>query len=266
MLCDFHTHTHWSYDSEENIDNSIHSAISMGMRHMAITDHHDFDLDDCVFEQKDPRAYYNDIYAHALKYSSQIDISVGIELGIDACQRERLYKFTSSAPFDFIIGSIHGVEGLDPYYDNYWEGISTHEGMIKYFDAILEGMEAFDDFDVLGHIDYAIRYARVQSEKNYDYDEYADRLDAILKKVISMGKGIEINTAGLRKGLNTTNPSEQIIRKYREFGGKIITVGSDAHFSKDVGADFEAAGEILKRCGFTEYCIFKKREAIFLPL
>ncbi len=266
MICDFHLHTKMSYDSEADIDDVINTAISKGMKYMAVTDHHDFDLDDCVFEQKNPKAYYDTIYSFKEKYSSKINLSVGIELGVEACQSKRLYEFTSQCPFDFIIGSIHGVDGLDPYYDNYWNGLTTKQGMEKYFDAIIDSLNVFDDFDVFGHIDYAIRYARDENEKHYHYSDFGDRLDTILKKIISMEKGIEINTGGLRKGLTTTNPSEEIIKKYREYGGKIITVGSDAHTPADIGADFDTAEEILLRCGFDEYCVFEKRQPTFIKL
>lgn len=266
MICDFHLHTKMSYDSDADIDEVICTAISKGMKYISITDHHDFELDGGVFEQKNPKEYYDTIYSFKKKYSEKINISVGIELGVEACQAKRLYSFTSQFPFDFIIGSIHGVDGLDPYYDNYWKGLTTKEGMEKYFDAIINSLNVYDDFDVLGHIDYAIRYALHESEKHYSYHDFRDRLDTILNKIISMGKGIEINTGGLRKGLSTTNPCEEIIKKYREYGGKIITVGSDAHTASDIGADFTTAREILLRCGFSEYCIFEKRQPVFIKL
>lgn len=266
MICDFHLHTKMSYDSDADIDEVICTAISKGMKYMAVTDHHDFDLDNGVFEQKNPKAYYDAIHSYKEKYRDKIKVSVGIELGVEACQAKRLYEFTSKCPFDFIIGSIHSVDGLDPYYDNYWEGLTTKKGMEKYFDAIIESLNVYDDFDVFGHIDYAIRYAGNESEKQYCYSDFGDRLDSILHKLISLGKGIEINTGGLRKGLKTTNPCEEIIKKYREYGGKIITVGSDAHTPSDIGADFDTAREILLKCGFNEYCVFEKRQPIFIKL
>lgn len=266
MICDFHLHTKMSYDSDADIDEVICAAVSKGMKHMAITDHHDFDLDNGVFEQKNPREYYDTIYGYKEKYSDKINISVGIELGVEACQAKRLYDFTSRCPFDFIIGSIHCVDGIDPYYSDFWNGLTVKEGMEKYFDAIIESLNVYDNFDVFGHLDYIVRYVLSESEKLYSYHDFKDRLDTILHKIISMGKGIEINTGSLRRGLNTTNPSEEIIQKYREYGGKIITVGSDSHNASDIGAGFSAAREILLRCGFSEYCIFEKRQPVFIKL
>lgn len=266
MLCDFHLHTKMSYDSEADIDEVICTAISKGMKYMAVTDHHDFDLDDGVFEQKNPKEYFNTIYGFKEKYSDKINVSVGIELGVEACQAKRLYEFTSMCPFDFIIGSIHGVDGLDPYYDSYWKGLTAREGVEKYLDAIIDSLKVYDNFDVFGHIDYVIRYVADEANRQYSYSDYQDRLDTILHRIISMEKGIEINTGGLRKGLHSTNPCEEVIKKYREYGGKIITVGSDAHTPADIGADFDTAKEILLRCGFREYCVFEKRKPIFIKL
>lgn len=265
MLCDYHVHTHLSYDSQADIDSVITSAINKGMKYMAITDHHDFDLDDHVFELS-PDAYYDTLLPYRDKYKDEINLSIGIELGIDAGNSRRLYDFIKKRPFDFVIGSVHGVDGLDPYYENYWNGLTTEEGMRKYFSAIADSLKVYDDFDVLGHIDYAIRYARRGNEQVYSYDTYGDILDFILKTVISMGKGIEINTGGLRKGLKSTNPSVEVIKRYREYGGEIITVGSDAHVPQDIGADFDCARQILLKCGFTKYCVFEKRKPVFLPL
>lgn len=263
MICDFHVHTGLSYDSNADINEVILSAAKKNMEYLAITDHHDFSIEFGAFEQ-DPIQYYNTINAYRNRYKKDITVAVGIELGIEACHSEKLYDFVSKCDFDFVIGSIHGVNGLDPYYDNYWEGKTTAEGMNKYFNALLDSLEKFDNFDVVGHIDYAIRYARKPEEKNYSYDEYGEILDKILKKIIQMGKGIEINTGGLRKGLTTSNPSESIIKRYYELGGRIITVGSDAHTPTDIGADFDIAKEILMRCGFTGYYVFLKRKPVFI--
>ena len=86
---------------------------------------------------------------------------------------------------------------------------------------------------MLGHIDYVVRYGRKRAEE-YSYDEFADEIDAVLKKVLQMGKGIELNTGGFKYGLGFCNPHPDIIRRYRELGGEIITVGADAHCPEHV--------------------------------
>ena len=98
---------------------------------------------------------------------------------------------------------------------------------MEYFESILENISAYDGFDVYGHIDYVVRYGPNRN-REYSYGRYKDILDEILKKLISMGKGIELNTGGYHYGLGEPNPCTAVIRRYRELGGEIITIGADA--------------------------------------
>ena len=104
------------------------------------------------------------------------------------------------------------------------------------------------------------------TNKFYSYEAYGDVLDAILKKLIEMGKGIEINTGGFKYGLGHPNPCEDILRHYRSFGGEIITIGSDAHEPKHVAFDFAKVPAILREAGFTHYTVFEKRQPRFVAL
>ena len=136
---------------------------------------------------------------------------------------------------------------------------------MEYFESILENMEAFTDFDVYGHIDYIVRY-NPNRKDNYSFSAYQDILDEILKKIIFLGKGIELNTGGFKYGLGHPNPHEDILKRYRELGGEIITTGSDAHVTDYLGYEFAKAYEILKKVGFSYYTIFKGRKPEFLRL
>lgn len=88
-------------------------------------------------------------------------------------------------------------------------------------------------------------------------DEYLDELTPVLKNVIQKGKGIEINTSGLRQEVGRAMPSLSILKLYRQLGGEIITVGSDAHTVKDVAAGFSEAAELLETAGFSAYATFQ---------
>ena len=118
-----------------------------------------------------------------------------------------------------------------------------------------------------GHLDYAIRYAP-NGPHTYEYSEYQDVLDEILKTIISKGKGIEINTSNLREGLTFTNPTADVVKRYKELGGEIITVGSDSHQqdSAGVGCGFNVARQILLSAGFKHYNVFSNRTPIALNL
>ncbi len=261
MICDFHVHTRISKDSEADIDEVINAAIDKNMSHLAITDHHDIDYEDGTFEI-DPFEYFKIISEYKDKYKNKINLQVGIEMGLEASKASRVKEFLKLVDFDFVIGSSHVANGLDPYLEEFWQGRSTKEGMDVYFLSIIENLKIFNEFDVYGHLDYAVRYS---VDKCYKYNDCADYIDEALENIINMGKGIEINTGGLRKGAKT-NPMEEVIRRYKELGGEIITVGSDAHFSKDVGAGFDIARQILLDSGFKYYSVFEGRKAKFLCL
>lgn len=117
-------------------------------------------------------------------------------------------------------------------------------------------LSASDLYDCLGHIDLIKRYA-YRNKVPFDMDKYLDELTPVLKNVIQKGKGIEINTSGLRQEVGQAMPSLAILKLYRQLGGEIITVGSDAHTVKDVAAGFSEAAELLETAGFSAYATFR---------
>ncbi len=266
MLCDFHIHTCMSADSKADIDRVIQTAIQLGMTYLCITDHHDIDYKDGELNfLLDSRQYYQTLLKYQEKYRKEINLLIGVELGLQPHIKKEADEFLSSVPFDFVIGSSHVINGIDRYYEPIWKKYSTEQVMQMYFENIASNLEVHNNFDVYGHLDYTIQYAR-EKDKEYSYTKYKDIIDNILKKIIKMGKGIEINSSGLRKGLRSTLPCFEIIKQYHKMGGEIITVGSDAHIPEDVGADFEKVKELLIEAGFRHYNIFRKRKPVDILL
>ena len=118
------------------------------------------------------------------------------------------------------------------------------------------------NFDVYGHLDYVVRYGS-EPGKAYDFERHGELFDEILKTLIEKEKGIELNTGGIKKGMKEFHPCMKILKRYRELGGEIITIGSDAHKPENVGEYFERAAQVLKECGFEYYCVFEKRSPEF---
>lgn len=266
MISDFHIHTRFSGDSEADVDKVIQSAIRKGMKYMAITDHNDFEFENGMFEL-DTEIYFEFMTRKKSEYKNDIHISVGIECGLEPKFCDRINKLISSYDFDFVIGSSHVINGRDPYYKEYFENRSVHDAMVEYLLSISENIDMFDNFDVYGHLDYMMRYAPISAEeKRYEYAEYAEHFDTILDKLIKKGKGIEINTSPLKSGLYDTNPNLQVLKRYAELGGKIITVGSDAHQPAHIGHSFEVAEKMLTDAGFTHFNVFNNRKCINIPL
>ena len=261
MLADFHIHTCFSGDSEANVDAVIQSAISKGMKHMAITDHNDFEFENGKFEL-DIEKYFEYMSKKKIEYKDQITLSIGIECGLEPRFADRIEKLLSSYDFDFVIGSSHVINGRDPYYKEYFEDRPVHDAMVEYLESIIENIQIFNNFDVYGHLDYMMRYAPVSpEEKRYNYNEYGELFDKILNTLISKDKGIEINTSPLRSELADTNPNIQVIKRYKELGGQIITIGSDSHKPEDVGANFDDAKKLLLDADFSHFNIFSGRKA-----
>ncbi len=266
MISDFHMHSKFSGDSEADPDEIISTAISKGMNCICFTDHLDLDYPepDCDFDL-DVDSYYDNINILRENYSDRLDIRIGIETGLEPHLAKRLDEKINRHDFDFIIGSSHIVNGMDPYYKSFFDTRTNKEAYTEYFTSILECLETCHNFDVYGHLDYVIRYTPYKDQKFY-YSDYSDMIDEILKRLIASGKGIEINTGGYAAGLNAPNPSPDIIKRYKELGGEIITVGSDAHTTDRIGADFDKAEAVLKECGFKYYTVFKNRKPQFIPL
>ena len=265
-LWDTHMHSQFSGDSNSPLDSMINASIERGLAGICFTDHLDIDYpDDPDLFLLDLPNYYASVMANQKMYAGRLPVLFGIELGLQPHLAALHQDILSQYPFDFVIGSSHVVHGMDPYFPKFYEGRDEKAAYREYFESILENLDAFHDFDVYGHIDYVVRYGPTKNE-NYDWTEYEEIINEILKKLIQLGKGIEINTGGFKYGLGHPNPTEAIIRRYKELGGEIITLGADAHSTEHVGFDFEKLPHILKNAGFEYYTVFRQRKPEFLKL
>lgn len=267
VRADFHMHTEFSGDSEAPVRAMLDAALERGMEAVCITDHIDEDYPEDSETGTNPFLFDLDQYFQVLReikkeYADRLDLRIGVELGLQPHLGERYRKLIETYPFDFVIGSLHVIHGMDPYDGVIFEGRSDADVYREAFQATAENLDQVKDFDVLGHLDYVVRYGRHQA-REYSYRAFSDEIDEILKKVIHMGKGIEMNMGGFKYGLGFCNPHPDVIRRYRELGGEIITVGADAHRPEHVAFDFEKAGDILRNCGFRYYAEYRNRKPIF---
>ena len=121
------------------------------------------------------------------------------------------------------------------------------------------------ELDVYGPLDYIVRYAPNQPA-NYSYDKYKEYIDAVLTAIIAKGKGIEVNSSGLKYGMGFTHPHKDIVKRYLELGGTIVTIGSDAHIPEHIAYDFELVKGMLLELGMTSYTVFRKRVGVAVEL
>lgn len=268
MKSDFHMHTYFSSDAEVQPKDMVERAIQIGLETICFTDHYDKDYPkyaDTEEFQLDADRYFSEMKELQEKYKNQIDIRIGVETGLQPHLGEFWHDFVRKYPFDFVIGSVHVVDRQDPYYGTFFEGRSDEEAYHQTFEETLVNIKNNKDFDVLGHIDYIVRYGKTKAE-HYSYKKYADIIDEILRYLIYNGKGIELNTAGFKYGLGFCHPHPEILKRYRELGGEIITIGSDGHKPEHIAYDFHKVSDILKACGFKMYTDFKGRAPIFRQL
>lgn len=268
LLWDCHMHSSFSADSQTPMEEMIESAVSRGLQGICFTEHLDPDYpptpEDLDFSL-DISAYRARLEELQDVYSDRLDIRFGIELGLQPHLAGTFTELAKEVPFDFIIGSSHVVHGYDPYYPDFFRDREETLCYREYFESILENLDAFSSMDVYGHIDYVVRYGP-NKNRFYTFSAYEEVLTAILEKLIEKGIGLELNTGGFSYGLGHPNPCEEVLLRYRQLGGELITVGADAHKPDRVAFAFDKAASILWECGFTHYTVFKNRKPVFLPL
>lgn len=270
MIADCHMHTSFSTDSKACPEEMIERAIALGMKEICITDHYDMDYprNPRTGEEEfqlDTPAYQAKIRELQERYRDRIQIRFGVELGLQAHLKKQMEEYVRRWPFDFVIGSMHLLNGKDPYDCESFQDMEDREMYRSYFRATSENLRAFHEFQTLGHLDYVVRYGKSKGAE-YRCGEYRDEIDEILKLLVEYQIALEVNTGGLKYGLGFPNPHPEIIRRYRELGGEMVTVGSDAHEPRHIGFDFEKAAELLKEAGFQYYTQFTERKPVFVKL
>ena len=248
-LSDYHLHSNYSFDANQTIEQIILKAISMELNEICLTEHISFDPKDSSYNFFDFKDYENEIQRLSSKYCEKINIKKGLEIGEYHLYKEDFDKYFKEHNLDFIIGSIHNLNGCGFRTNISENGVKyTYE---TYFKEVLAFVQ-MGDFDVLGHLDIVQRYA-FEIGKVYNLEDYKDYIYDILKTIISRGKGIEINTSGLSN--NLLFPKLRNITYVQRFKGEILTVGSDAHTSNRVGENISYVYDMLKDIGFKYYLL-----------
>lgn len=266
---DSHIHSNFSGDSMEKLENIIERAIETGMDEITITDHLDLEFpgEVNIFEL-DFKTYVETLKKLKNLYKNNIKIKIGIELGLQPQLKDKYDEIFNCEDIDFIIGSFHCVRGMDVADRKFFEKYSKDEAHRIYFEEILNTIDLFPKINVCGHLDFINRYGRsvYDDYKKINFEMHRELIDKILIKLIEKNIGIEINTSALRYGLRDFHPCRKILKRYKELGGKIITMGSDAHRALDIMRDFDKARDVLKEIGFEKFCVFEKRKAEYKEL
>lgn len=272
-MFDSHIHTKNSADSNQTLDEICESAIQKGMQGIAICDH----VDICFAKELDPYQAMKCCIAEVRKaketYKNRIRIFQGVEFADYFCDQVLSERILSLCDYDVIIGSVHTLygDGVDDSYSRVdWSaGAKSMEQVKNFFAAYLN--EVLDiaermDFDILAHLTCPLRYINEKYGRGLDENEFASQIDAILSTVIRRGIALEVNTSGVDVNGGYWLPSEAIIHRYYDMGGRLITLGSDAHVLQNIGRGFQRTAEMLKKIGFSSYCYYEKRKPYFVSL
>lgn len=241
MTVDSHVHTRFSCDSEAEMSNYITTAKEKGIDFICFTEHVDFNQCDDGYRYYNAAKYWEAFHKYK-ENSGLVEITAGIEFSEPHLYSEELTSL-SKYSYDFIIGSIHWVGSLFPERKTR-EQYSAKEFFTMYWNEML-GMVKQGGFDCVGHIDFPKRY---YGELYYNEKSIREIFKYLVEKEIV----IEINTSSLRKGLSETMPGREILELYKENGGQYVTIGSDAHLSKDLGEGIAAAKTLIREFGMKE--------------
>ena len=268
MLADYHVHCSCSLDSDTPPEAQVQAALNCGLEEFCLTDHVDTAdragvVGPEVYDWTEIRRVNRDL---RMRFGHRLALPLGAELGIAHLDLEMADRYLDAAPeLDFVIASQHHVSarcgGID-LWDYAFPAEEIDTMLEDYFDDLLK-IARWGRFSVLGHLTLPVRYMLRNGLPAPDWTPYRDRIDAVLRRLAESGLGIECNTA---RGGSPRMPEGDILRRYRELGGEIITLGSDAHTPEFVGAGIREAQELLRQCGFRYVCTFRERKPVFHKL
>lgn len=273
MYTDSHNHTcHFSSDAEMSISDFLGACRKNNIKRIVITEHYDMDYP----HPEEPSQIFDiDQYVEAFAVwkklcPSDLELNMGIELGWQPHLASSIDKIAASYDFDSIILSKHIFEGKDVfYYPECYKIYETSELHRKYIESLAEMAEKCNNYDIIGHYDYINRYCKKRKIKVM-YDDCPEAFDKLFEVIISKNKSLEVNTKSIHKAMQKKTedymPDSKILLRYKEMGGKMITLGSDSHTPNTLGIHFDITGEYLKSLGFTDNTYFVKRKPFFEKL
>lgn len=263
-MLDYHIHSNISADSEEEAEAYCAYALKAGIEEICFTEHLDigFQYDGIVF-LPDLGLYEKIIEGVRNKYKT-LTIRKGMEVGLQPGVSEKTKTYLSGRNFDFIIASQHLIGGQDPWLGDFFKGKTTKNIFMLYLNELFINLKQYDFYNVVGHIGYPSKFCPLE-DKVLRYADFSELLDEILKHIVKTGKGLEINTSSFAVS-GEDMPERNILKRYRELHGEIITVGSDAHRKERLGDGYARVMAYLKDLGFRYICKFDNMKPSFIKI
>ena len=255
-MYDYHMHSNVSFDAKDTGLAMALAAKERGLKEICFTDHIDYTPEmDMAFDT----AVYNAAY-DGLEVPGML-IRRGMEFGLTPDNAEQLKIDLGRRHFDFVLGSVHLVEGEDIYMEPYWANKSYDEAVRRNLETTLECVRVHEDYDVLGHLTYIAKCGANPRHELIRYEDHKSIMDEIMRELVKREKGMEVNTSGIDR-CGGPLPTMDYFRRFYELGGRIVTVGSDAHDTARAGQyTHEMTAELKKIFGYV--CTFEDRRPIF---
>jgi len=267
-LADYHVHSRVSPDASYPMAEMTRAAITNGIDEICFTDHVE-PMEWGGLELREPYNW-NDLlnpFKRAQEVAGdRVKVRLGIELGDAVYDLKHTEKLLADLPeVDFIIGSIHILSVVFDYQDLVYfkpeNQTELHKGLADYL-RLVKKLAEWGKFSVLGHLTLPLRYLREEHQIPATFDGFEKEIGEIFEILIANGCGIELNT---NRG-HLPLPDAKWLKMYRELGGEIITLGTDAHRPIDLGCAIRERQNLLKECGFTKFCTFEKMKPIWHEL
>lgn len=269
-LCDMHSHTKISPDSEAELADTAQAAVRAGLQEFCVTDHCDMlDLEGkpvTSFDWPAAKAQY-----HGVKQAlgGSLILRLGLELGSAPYDPEaaRAILDQGGGELDFVLGSLHNWIGREGGRDLAFSDYRDHPELSRQaVESTLEHTWTLvtrcpDCYDSLAHIVYPLRYIH-RDGGTLSIADYEERVRAIFAEVAKTEHAMEVNVC---RGKDL-EPWPPLLRWFRECGGRLVTVGADAHRAEDVARGIPQALEMIKAAGFPDVATFQGRKPVLHKL
>lgn len=244
---DYHMHSNYSCDSDVPMAALCRAAVDAGIDEIGLSEHFDsHPYDECTGFLR-VEEWWDEFYRCKNDFQPVLRLKAGIEISEPHQYPDEVDMLLDAHPWDYAIGSLHWIEDeiifKDPYFNR-----SPEEAYEGYF-LELQRMVETGRFNILGHIDIVKRYG-FEHYGPFDVTAYEKLIRPILSTLAERGLALEVNTITLRRSIQETSPSSQVLSWFKEEGGRWISLGSDAHLASDVGANLEDAIQIIRSIGF----------------
>lgn len=255
---DYHMHTTLCGHATGSLQEYVEQAIKIGLKEIGFSDHapmvHER-LQGVTMDMRQLPLYHKLIDEVKKKYENQISIKYALEADYIPGFEDKTKAITESYPYDYIIGSVHYVNGWavdDPATIERWKSQDVNQIWRDYFKLLRQSAQS-GLFNIIGHSDLPKKFGYLPT---VDMTAEVTATALVFKQC---GVAVEINTSGLRKPIKEMYPSPSYLKIYQE-AGVPLTFGSDAHTPYDVGKNFKEAVDLAKFAGYSEYLIFNKRQ------